>query len=231
MTDPARCVILVPVGGRIEPDCEAGLRELERLGHPVRRVHGYSAIDQARCQMASDALADGFDETMWIDADVAFDPADVAKLRGHGLPLCCGLYPKKGPRAFAANFLPGTAEAKFGRGGGLLQMHAVGFGFTHVRRETYARLREQARLPACNARFGRTLTPYFLPLVTPDPERPGASLYLAEDFAFCERARRAGIKIMADTTVRLWHVGPWRYGWEEAGRDPERYADYSFRIV
>jgi len=31
---PSDCVILVPVGGSIERDCEAGLRELERRGIP-----------------------------------------------------------------------------------------------------------------------------------------------------------------------------------------------------
>lgn len=52
----SRCVILMPVGGAIEPRCEDGLRELERRGYPVWRVRGYSAIDAARNQMASDAL-------------------------------------------------------------------------------------------------------------------------------------------------------------------------------
>lgn len=83
MADPARCVVLVPVGGAIEAGCEEGLRELERRGHPVRRVRGYSAIDAARCQMATDALNDGFEELMWIDSDVVFDPNDIDKLRAH----------------------------------------------------------------------------------------------------------------------------------------------------
>src|SRR5438445_13498256 len=75
------CVILVPVGGPIEPGCEEGLRELERRGYPVRRVRGYSQVDVARNRMASDALADGFDELMWVDADVRFHPDDVARLQ------------------------------------------------------------------------------------------------------------------------------------------------------
>ena len=36
------CVILVPVGGTLDPGCEDGLRELERRGYPVRRVRGFS---------------------------------------------------------------------------------------------------------------------------------------------------------------------------------------------
>src|SRR5579884_851761 len=64
MVPTSHCVVLVPVGGPIDPDCEDGLRELERRGYAVWRVRGYSAIDAARNQMASDALAQGFDELM-----------------------------------------------------------------------------------------------------------------------------------------------------------------------
>jgi len=53
----AKCVILMPVGGAIEPGCEESLRRLEQRGYPVWRVCGYSAIDAARNQIATDALA------------------------------------------------------------------------------------------------------------------------------------------------------------------------------
>ena len=90
--------MLVPVAGAIDPDCEEALRELERRGYAVWRVRGYSAIDAARNQMASDALAQGFDELMWIDADIVFDPDDVDKLRQHDLPLVFGICAKKARR-------------------------------------------------------------------------------------------------------------------------------------
>src|SRR5262245_28277039 len=59
--DPRRCVVLVPYLEAIHPECEGALRELERRGYTVRRVGGYSQIDVARNQMASDALRDGFE--------------------------------------------------------------------------------------------------------------------------------------------------------------------------
>ncbi|QEL14156.1 hypothetical protein [Limnoglobus roseus] len=226
MPAPDRCVILVPVGGPIDPGCEDGLRELERRGHPVRRVRGYSAIDAARCQMATDALADGFEELMWVDSDVAFDPNDVEKLRGHGRPFTCGLYPKKGPRQFAAAFLPGTKTVRFGRHGGLVDILYCGFGFTHTRREVYEAVRAKLALPLCNLGFKKPLVPYFCPLVAADDR--GRPWYLGEDYAFCERARQAGFVVQADTSIRLWHVGSYKYGWEDAGRDAQRFADYTF---
>ena len=66
------CVVLVPIGSHVEPECERSLVRLEARGYSVRRVSGYAAIDQGRSQMATDALADGFEEIMWVDSDVGF---------------------------------------------------------------------------------------------------------------------------------------------------------------
>ena len=226
-TATSACVILVPVGGAIDRGCDDALKELERRGYPVWRVRGYSAVDAARNQMATDALSQGFDELMWIDSDVVFYPDDVERLRAHGLPFTCGLYPKKGPRQFACEFLPGTQNVRFGVHGGLTEIRYCGFGFTHTREVVYDRIKEQLDLPVCNLRFGSPLVPFFEPMVVPDP---GGSWSISEDYAFCERARRCGFQVMADTRIRLWHVGSYRYGWEDAGSDKERYADYSFSL-
>jgi hypothetical protein len=222
-----RCVVLVPVGSHVEPDCEKGLRALEDRGYEVRRVRGYAAIDQARSQMATDALADGFDDLMWIDADVGFDAADVDRLRASGHPVVCGIYPKKNARTLACHLLPGTTTVHFGARGGLTEILYAPTGFLLTHRTVYERIVEHEALPVCNQRFPTPIVPYFLPLLVPDGE---GHWYLGEDFAFCERARRSGFAIMADTTIRLWHVGSYRFGWEDAGSTPERYADYAFGV-
>jgi hypothetical protein len=206
------CVILIPVGHHIEPDCDSALRELERRGYLVRRVWGYSAIDTARNQIASDALRDGFEELFWIDSDVVFRPDDVERLRSHQLPFVCGLYPKKDKKEFACRFPPGVAQVTFGADGKLVELVHVGLGFALVRREVFETVRTRLELPTCNEQFGKPLEPYFPPMMVPDG--PGL-WYLAEDYAFCERVRRCGFKILADTTVRLWHVGRHGLTWED----------------
>jgi hypothetical protein len=223
-----RCVVLVPVGTHIESACDDGLRELEKRGYAVWRVRGYSAIDAARSQMATDALAQGLDELVWIDSDVAFNPDDVDRLRAHGLPFVCGIYPKKSCREFACAFLPGTKQVRFGTGGGLAEILYCGFGFVYTRREVYEAIREMLKLPVCNQRFGSLLVPYFAPLAVRDGD---GAWYLSEDYAFCERARQAGFQVMADTSIRLWHVGSYRFGWEDAGADKDRFADYTFHLT
>ena len=225
---PSACVILVPIAGTIDPACDEALRHLERRGHTVWRVRGYSAIDAARNPMATDALHQGFDELMWIDSDIAFHPDDVERLRAHNLPITCGLYPKKGPRQFACDFLPGTTTVTFGQHGGLVEVRYCGFGFSHIRREVFESVRDKLKLPTCNQRFGSLLVPFFQPMIVSDGEGHWS---LSEDYSFCERARQAGISVMADTRIRLWHVGTYRYGWEDAGSSKERYANYVFHLT
>jgi hypothetical protein len=77
---------------------EQSLRELELLGHTVRRVAGFSAIDFGRSVLVSQALRDGFDDILFIDSDIGFQPADVDLLASHPEPIVCGLDPKKGLR-------------------------------------------------------------------------------------------------------------------------------------
>lgn len=224
----AECVILVPVGGSIDAGCEAGLRVLEQRGYTVRRVRGFSQIDVGRNQMATDALQEGFQEVFWIDSDVVFDPNDVDRLRNQGLPFSCGIYAKKSRREFACSFLPGTQQITFGAAGGVIEILYAGFGFVHTHRSLYETIREKCRLPECNAQFGSIMHPYFMPFAVP---QGNGYWYLGEDYAFCERARQCGFKIMLDTRIRLWHVGSYSFGWEDAGSDKDRFGTYTFNLA
>jgi hypothetical protein len=222
-----KCVVLVPVGGSIEAECERGLRVLEARGYVVRRVTGYAAIDQGRSQMATDALADGFEELMWIDADIGFDADAVDGLRRTGLPFVCGVYPKKGLRELAIHVKPGAQHVVFGEEGGLTPIHYAATGFLLTHRRVYDSMQQKLGLPVCNTRFDRPIVPYFLPMVVPDGD---GQWYLGEDFAFSERARQAGFDIVADTRVRLHHIGKYAYSWEDSGISPARYATFTLNL-
>jgi hypothetical protein len=225
--DPARCVVLVPYTGSIHPPCEKALHELEAHGYPVWRVSGYAAIDQGRNQLATDALLHGFEETMWIDSDIEFNAASVDQLRAHGLPISCGIYPQKGRRALACHVLPGTPKVTFGQDGGLLELKYGATGFLHVRREVYLKMQHRLALPLANERFGSPMVPFFYPMLHPIED---GTWYLAEDYAFCERARQCGYRIVADTTIRLWHLGSYGYSWEDSGLERERNATFTLHL-
>jgi hypothetical protein len=225
--DPGRCVVLVPYTDAISPLCEEALRVLEGRGYSVWRIGGFAAIDQGRAQMATDALVQGYEETMWIDSDMGFNPDAVDMLRSRRLPIVCGIYPRKGQRMLSCRVLPGTKKLNFGERGGLTEILYPGGGFVLVRRQVYMDVQTKLGLPVCNERWGRPLIPFFQPMVHPDDE---GSWYLAEDWAFFERARQCGHRTMADTTIRVWHVGAYNYGWEDAGLDARRYRSFDLTL-
>lgn len=225
-----RTVFLCPFLTHIEPGCERALRELERAGYEVRRWQSSAAIDRSRSEAASTALHDGADAIFWIDSDVTFEVSSVERLIAHDLPAVAGVYPKKGVRDFAVHLEPGTRELKMGEGGGLYDVRYVGTGFFYTDRVVYEDVRRTFGLPVCNTRFGARTVPYFLPMVVADEQGPpGAYWYLGEDYAFCERARQAGHKIVVDTTIRLGHVGRYTYGWEDVGQPVTRVAGATFK--
>lgn len=226
--DPRRCVILVPFSTHIMPETEAQLRKLEETGYTVRRQAGVSAIDQGRSQMATDALVDGFEETLWIDSDVGFTVDDVTRLRSHSELIVSGLYAKKGVRGFASHFLPGMPGVTLGKEGQLVEIQYAATGFLLVRREVYSKIQLDWRLPVCNELFkSRPTVPFFQPMNVPHQD---AWWSLGEDYSFSHRARECGCRIMADTSIRLWHIGNYHYGWEEAGSDVKRYETFQMRF-
>ncbi len=178
--------------------------------------------------MASDALADGFDELMWIDSDTDFDPLVIDRLRAHQLPIVGAIYPVKGERRLACRVMPGTDEIIFGSDGGLLEVEYLANGFLFIRREVYSAMRTRFKMPVC-AGNNQGLVPYFQPLVHFE-KKSGRYLYLSDGFSFCERARQCGFKVFADTTIRLGHIGKTTYSWEEAGSSVTRHATYRYSL-
>lgn len=225
--DDSRCVILMPIARYIEPHCDLTLRQLEARGYAVRRLYGYSQIDRARNRLATDALAEGFEELMWIDSDMAFLPESVDRLRAHNLPIVGALYPTKVEKKLTSALLPDTQSVVLGQGGGLIEITYAATGFLLTRRQVYLDIQEKERLPLCNQRLGQPTWPFFLPMIIPDGD---GHTYLGEDFAFCERARRCGYKLFADTTIRLEHIGIYGYSWEDLGGSLPRYPSYRLNV-
>jgi hypothetical protein len=122
--------------------------------------------------------------------------------------------PQERPEEFACEFLPGTRGLVYGPQGALKEIRYAGFGFMHTRRIVYETLQSRFALPECN-RVGQKpgVIPYFLPMIHTEPDGL-TTRYLAEDYAFCERARQTGFPCIADTTIRLVHVGTHAFTWE-----------------
>lgn len=231
-TPPARCVksvALVPHLDGIQWECEEGLRRLEEAGVRVVRRRGCSAIDVARNEMASEALHDGAESILFIDADIGFEPPDALRLLGRPEPVVAGIYAKKSRRELASRFADDVAEVVFGdRARGLYPLKYAAAGFLRIRHEALRLLIERLALPLCNTKWGRGCWPFFQPMIVEDDD--DGLHYLGEDWAFSHRLRQVGITPMGDTSIRLWHYGHHPFGWEDAGTDHPRYETFVYDL-
>lgn len=225
----AEAAVLVPFLHSIEWPCEQGLRALEQAGVRVVRWEGSSAIDVVRNRLASDALHDGFEAILFIDADVGFDPTDGLRLLARPEPVVAGIYAKKGRRELASRFADGLDAVSFGPGSGPYPLKYAGTGFLRVHSWALRRMIDELGLPLCNTGTGRGTWPFFQPTIIPDHE--GGLLYLGEDWAFSHRLSLIGVTPLADTSIRLWHIGKYGYGWEDAGEDRPRSASHRLSLT
>jgi hypothetical protein len=127
-------------------------------------------------------------------------------------PFITGTYCVKGWPALTTKFHSGFDEIIFGPHGGLYEVEyaATGFMYTHV--SVYERIKVKFGLKPVNIWGGQyKVHAWFLPMIIDDD-------YVGEDFSFCHRARKSGITIFADTTIRLAHIGRYSYSFDFINR-------------
>ena len=87
---------------------------------------------------------------------------------------------------------------------------------------------EKLKLPLCNTQWGPGFWPFFMTVILEQPD--GHLHYLGEDWSFSHRLSQIGVAPMADTSIRLFHFGPYGYSWEEVGSERPRYQSYNLSI-
>jgi hypothetical protein len=222
-----RCAILVPHLHAIESECEQSLRQLEDRGYVVRRLGGIPAVDLARNILATQTLRDGFEELLWIDDDMSFHPDAVDQIRSWDLPLVGGVVAKKGQRSFATIFHRRTKRIHLGADGGLLDVDKTGTGFLLTHRDVYDAIARHYELTECRTMGGENVIPFFLPEIVPTED---GNWYMAEDYAFVERAKNCGFATLVDTSIRLGHIGKYSFTWEDVGMDRKQFSSFSLDL-
>ena len=211
MPTPRRLAIC-PYHSFIEPACERGLAALEQRGWTVWRRPGSAAIDRERSRLATAALDEGYDALLWIDSDQDFEPEAADALDELGVPFVSALIARRGARDFACVFDDATERIGVGTAGSVVNVRYVGAGFALVRRVAFEAVEGHFALPRISDPAG-AIVPFYLPMVT--EVTPGRLGYLGEDFAFCERLRRARVDVLVDTRLRIGHIGRYTYQWED----------------
>jgi hypothetical protein len=212
-TVPGKSVVLVPHYAAVEKECDDGLRALGQAGIQVRRA-SFSAIDLLRCVMLSDALRDGFDQFLFIDSDIGFNPPDALRLLERPEPVVVAIYMKKGSQDYSGAFAAGVDRVVFGPAApGLYPMLYASTGFLKIRAEALHRMIRELKLPPCHWGPIKGIYPFFQPLCVPDGR--GGTRYLTEDYSFSHRLHQIGVIPMADTTIKLYHFGKYGYSYED----------------
>jgi hypothetical protein len=181
---------------------------------------------------------------MFIDADIAFDPAQVGRLLRFDQDVVGGMYPLKvihwdaeallraahrvesmqsAPLLYVGRFCEGAALR---RQDGFVTGIYAGSGFLMIKRQVIERM--IAAYPETRYTAGLV----YPPPPSPEPARfalfdcmidPDTGTYLSEDFTFCRRWRSIGGTIWLDTAGTLTHAGTHGFCGSPAARcQPQR---------
>jgi hypothetical protein len=214
--DLSKRIVLVPYYSAIEKECDEGLRGLARAGVTIR-PGTLSAIDLLRSAMLSQALREGFESILFVDADIGFDPRDALKILARPEPVVAGIYVHNKGRDLAGTFAQGVTRVVFGPAApGLYPLLYAPAGFLRVHATVLHRMIEVLELPECHWGAVKGIYPFFQPVSVPDGR--GGMRYLTEDFSFSHRLAQIGVTPMADTTIKLSHYKKYGYSYDDLSR-------------
>jgi hypothetical protein len=204
--------------GRMHHACVAGvLQTIVKYGAAKVSLAARqgSFLPRLRDLLTSDFLKSGAEFMLCVDADIAWTVNDLdalwSRLREFTLDreMIAGLYPKKSLR----DTRPVAALLENERNG-LREAACVGGGFLLVHRKGIERMVDKFKDLAYPSDAGNPDQGMSVGLWSPFCAVKGAqgkSIYLGEDFSFCQRWREMGGKIWVDPNVRLGHVGECLY--------------------
>lgn len=194
-------------------------KELDALNirHDFLRIRNESLITRARNVIASDFLGNSdYTALLFIDADIEFSPADVARLWNmvvDGAGVAVGHYRHKNPHAKDDVWVDHKLVPLSGFRAPFAVTYA-GTGFMMIPRSTFVRLQEEHPDWLYQEGF-------------PDEERPEDEnirecwaffqdpvedgFHLSEDYFFCKRVQELGLKVMMDPDIQLKHWGQYAF--------------------
>ncbi len=168
---------------------------------------GGDGISRARNNSTAAFLETSCEYHDLIDHDIIFGPEQVKALRRHGpRDIVVGIYAKKTNHvACVYNSLPEGNPPPDERG--LMEIAYGGTGFMRIHRRVYeAMIAAHPELRYTCDLDGTTKYDLWGMGVADCPVRKERR-YLTEDWMFCHRARALGLRVWADTTIDLGHIG------------------------
>lgn len=200
-----------------------------------------SLITRGRNYISDEFMRSGFTHFMFIDADIGFDPEDIffmfclSVTQKNDYDVLCGIYPRKtiawekvlkaaksglcdtNPNDLAKysadyvfNPIAGS-EIKIFEPSEVLES---GTGFMLIPREVFDKFNEKYpnlrfrpdHNRSINFNGSREISLFFDTEVDPETKR-----YLSEDYFFCQKIRKIGMKVHILPWIKLSHVGSYDY--------------------
>jgi hypothetical protein len=193
--------------------------ELQRhAGVRYRVKYGDALIDRQRAQVATHFLTETDDDVLvTIDSDIAFTASAVLQIaeQAQTHDIVAGIYmTRSGVNTRPSSIFEKDVTVPFGTDPTPVPIRWAASGFLATHRRVFETLAKD--LVLCHPSESpeeRAMTYPFYPFYTPFivDDDAGRPIYLSEDFAFSERARRAGFGIWANPSVALTHFGSWDY--------------------
>lgn len=198
-------------------------KELDAAGikHDFLRIRNESLITRARNVCAASFLNEtDLGYLLFIDADIEFQPADVARIWNLGLG---------GSNVVAGHYRHKKADAPYSAWvrGALrpiddfkepFEVDYAGTGFMLIPRETFERLIEEHHdweyeegMPLEDKPHLPPTLPTWAFFQDPIEDSELGRFHLSEDYFFCKSVRELGMKVIMDPSVRLKHWGMYPY--------------------
>ena len=205
---PVKLFIGLPIHAGIDPyflRCWMGLVQAKPC-EMVSRIARGDGIGRSRNHLTADFLASDCTHLLFIDSDLMFEPAQVARIVSHDVPVVGGLYAKKepGPAQWVVNTLtePTVPDER-----GLQPVRYIGTGFLCIRRDVFTQM--IARYPELEYQsdFGERRTEHDFWSMGVYQDKTGDRRYLSEDWYFCQRWLDMGGQVLADNLIRIPHLG------------------------
>lgn len=188
--------------------CMALKEEFLRIGlaHDWCVTINESLITRARDTSVARFRKTEYERLLFIDADIEFQPTDVAALWNMDSDIAVAAYAMKRPDNPLAAWKDGALLKITDDMKAPFAVDYAGTGFMMVKRNVFDKL--EAAHPEWvyeESQVGAGCVGFFQ-----DPIEDG--IHLSEDYFFCKRWRELGGAVMLDPTIRLTHWGSFGFG-------------------
>ena len=193
-----RTLIAIPCMDTVPTQFMQSFVGLRKVGETVTSFTVSTLVHNARNYLAKQAVDEGFDRVLWLDSDMVFDADLMERLSAdldEGREFVAGVYRKRKPPFTPTiykdvgyymedgNLTPkATCYEDYPRDD-VFEINACGFG---------AVMHSVDLIKQIGAKFGApfAMLPNF-----------------GEDISFCMRAEELGVKMYADSRIKLGHIG------------------------